>query len=116
MYKKVTLRKGTGNITINGKHWIYYFKDYPVRNKVIEPLTVTETLNKWDIDVRVKGGGFTGQSGAISLAIAKAIMRFDEAYIAPLRLAGLLANDPRRVERKKTGRHKARRSFQWVKR
>lgn len=95
---------------------VYYFKDFPVRNKVIEPLVVTETLNKWDIICNVQGGGFTGQSEALKLAIAKALVKYDSGYLPPLRLGGFLANDPRQVERKKTGKHGARRSFQWVKR
>ncbi|XP_049849193.1 30S ribosomal protein S9-like [Schistocerca gregaria] len=112
----VCMTKGTGNITINDRHWMYYFKEWTVRNHIIEPLLITESLNKWNIQVRVKGGGFTGQSEAIRLAVSRALLKWDPEYYPPLKLAGYLTRDKREVERKKPGKRKARRSFQWVKR
>lgn len=113
---QVKMTPGAGNITINGRHWMYYFKDAPVRNSVLEPLTLTEYLNKWDIEALVSGGGFRGQAGAMRLAISRALLHWDPELQPPLKRAGYLTRDKREVERKKPGKRKARRSFQWVKR
>lgn len=113
---QVKMTPGSGNITINGRHWMYYFKDAPVRNSVLEPLTLTEYLNKWDIEALVTGGGFRGQAGAMRLAISRALLHWDPELQPPLKRAGYLTRDKREVERKKPGKLKARRSFQWVKR
>lgn len=95
---------------------MYYFKDAPVRNSLLEPLTLTESLNQWDIQVQVQGGGFRGQAGAIRLGISRALLNWDPELQPPLKTAGFLTRDKREVERKKPGKLKARRSFQWVKR
>lgn len=95
---------------------MYYFRDAPIRNSVLEPLTLTEYLNKWDIEAMVTGGGFRGQAGAIRLAISRALLHWDPELHPPLKRAGYLTRDKREVERKKPGKLKARRSFQWVKR
>lgn len=107
---------GSGKINVNGRHWMYYFKDAPIRNNILEPLTLTEYLNKWDIEAQVSGGGFRGQAGAVRLAISRALLRWDPELQPPLKRAGYLTRDKREVERKKPGKLKARRSFQWVKR
>ncbi len=110
------LKTGSGNITINGRSLENYFPIQVQRDDAIKALTVTDNLGKFDIQVNVYGGGTTGQSGAVRLAIARAIVEYDENTRAALRKAGLLTRDPRMVERKKFGRRKARRRFQFSKR
>eukprot|EP00029_Vermamoeba_vermiformis_P000399 TRINITY_DN1045_c0_g1_i1.p1 TRINITY_DN1045_c0_g1~~TRINITY_DN1045_c0_g1_i1.p1 ORF type:complete len:270 (-),score=52.36 TRINITY_DN1045_c0_g1_i1:172-981(-) len=113
---KVHLKKGSGNIVINGKHWMYYFPLPHVRDHMIQPLMVTERLNTYDLEITANGGGPSGQAGAIRLAIARALLNIDPELYPPLKLGNYLTRDAREVERKKPGRRKARRAFQWVKR
>lgn len=113
---RVWMVEGTGQITINNRHWMYYFKDFHHRHHIIAPLLATEMLNKMDIIVRVHGGGVSGQAGAIRLGIARALLSYDPELYPPLKKGKFLTRDPREVERKKTGQRKARRKFQWVKR
>lgn len=110
------LREGSGVITVNGKCLTEYFKESFLREKIIDPLFITETLGRYDVDVKVSGGGFTGQSEAIVLAISRALQKFDPSWRNTLKEAGHLRRDPREVERKKPGQPKARKKFQWVKR
>ncbi|MFN3561789.1 MAG: 30S ribosomal protein S9 [Chloroherpetonaceae bacterium] len=110
------LKPGSGKITINGRSLENYFPTQIQRDDAIKALTVTDNLGKFDIQVNVHGGGTTGQAGAIRLAIARAIVEYDESTRAILRKEDLLTRDPRMVERKKFGRRKARRRFQFSKR
>ncbi|MGQ9804562.1 MAG: 30S ribosomal protein S9 [Chlorobiales bacterium] len=110
------LKPGSGKITINGRPLENYFPIPLQRDNAIKALTVTDNLGKFDVQVNVQGGGTTGQAGAIRLAIARAILEYDENTRATLRKEELLTRDPRMVERKKFGRRKARRRFQFSKR
>ncbi|OPL07693.1 MAG: 30S ribosomal protein S9 [delta proteobacterium ML8_F1] len=113
---RVRLLPGTGKITINQKD-ISEYLDYEIlRNEVKRPLVLTETLGKYDVIVRVHGGGFTGQAGAIRHGISRALLEVDSEYRGTLKKAGFLTRDPRMVERKKYGLKKARRSPQFSKR
>jgi small subunit ribosomal protein S9 len=113
---RVRLQKGSGKITINEKKLEEYFNLKRHQNAVIEPLKVTEKLKKYDIKINVKGGGQTGQADAIKLGIARALVTEDETSKDTLKKAGLLIRDPREKERKKYGRKKARKRFQFSKR
>lgn len=113
---RVFLKPGSGNITINDRPLENYFPIQLQRDNAIKALTATDNLGKFDIQVNVHGGGTTGQSDAIRLAIARAIVEYDENTRAVLRKEDLLTRDPRMVERKKFGRRKARRRFQFSKR
>lgn len=107
---------GSGNITVNRKTFPAYFERILDRHHALEPLLVTQTLGAFDFTIHVRGGGLSGQSGAIRHGIARAIARFDP-YLKPILLQhSFLLRDPRMVERKKPGQLKARRKFQWVKR
>jgi small subunit ribosomal protein S9 len=110
------LKPGSGKITINGRPLENYFPIQLQRDNAIKALTATDNLGKFDVQVNVHGGGMTGQAGAIRLAIARAIVEYDENTRAALRKEDLLTRDPRMVERKKFGRRKARRRFQFSKR
>ena len=110
------LKPGSGKITINGRSLDNYFPIQLLRDDAIKALTITDNLGKFDIQVNVHGGGTTGQAGAVRLAIARAIVEYDENTRAILRKEDLLTRDPRMVERKKFGRRKARRRFQFSKR
>ncbi len=110
------LKQGSGNVMINNKPLDDYFKDRDYQAKAINALTVTDNLDKLDVKVRVYGGGLSGQVGAVSLAIARAVVAYDENTRSALRGAELLTRDPRMVERKKYGQKKARKRFQFSKR
>lgn len=110
------LKPGSGKITINGRSLENYFPIQLQRDNAIKALTATDNLGKFDVQVNVHGGGTTGQAGAVRLAIARAIVEYDENTRAALRKEDLLTRDPRMVERKKFGRRKARRRFQFSKR
>ena len=113
---RVTLRPGSGTITINKKPLDQFFPIETLRNEVLTPLVVTEAAGKYDIIATVKGGGLTGQAGAMKLGISRALIRMNEELRQPLRNNGLLTRDPRMVERKKYGQRKARKRFQFSKR
>jgi small subunit ribosomal protein S9 len=113
---RVFLMPGTGQIVINQVDHQEYFKDKMQRNVVIQPLEVTGHQEKFDIYVNVKGGGFTGQAGAVRLGISRALLEFDSELRSPLRKAGLLTRDPRVKERKKYGQPGARKRYQFSKR
>jgi len=107
---------GTGNITINGRDINDYFGLETLKFIVRQPLTLTGTADKVDIVTTVKGGGVSGQAGAIRHGIARALLQLDENYRAPLKAAGFLTRDPRMKERKKYGLKGARRAPQFSKR
>jgi len=113
---RVFLRKGNGEIIVNGKPLDEFFGRKTSSMIVRQPLELTEMSDKFDIKVTVSGGGITGQAGAIRLGIARALVEYDENLKAPLRKAGFMTRDAREVERKKVGLHKARRATQFSKR
>jgi small subunit ribosomal protein S9 len=113
---RVILKPGSGKITINGKDGKDYFSTVDLYNHSISPLALTDTFNAYDVNVNVNGGGFTGQVGAIKLGISRALLSINEDFRSRLRKEGMLTRDPRMVERKKYGRPKARKRFQFSKR
>ena len=121
---KVTLVGGTGNITVNGVDVHDYMPYETLVMDLTQPLVLTDNLNRFDIDVKVSGGGFSGQTGAIRLGITRALLKFDEntdqtredSYRHILKNAGFITRDPRVKERKKYGLKKARRAPQFSKR
>lgn len=113
---RVWLRTGEGKIVVNSKPFDEYFPRDTWRGNVLEPLRLTQTLDKYDVLVDVRGGGLTGQAGAVRHGIARALLHLGDSFKKPLKSAGLLRRDPRMVERKKYGRRKARRGQQFSKR
>ncbi len=113
---RVIMRSGNGVITINGRPLDVFFNQTDNREDVVVPLKLTDTHGQYDITARVSGGGTTGQSQAIRLAISKALLEINPDYRAKLKPHGLLTRDPRMVERKKYGQPKARKRFQFSKR
>jgi len=113
---RVRIKPGTGKFSINGRDFEQFFVTEDTRRHALQPLVVTETRNNYDIWVNVEGGGITGQAGAVSLGVARALLRENANFDKLLREHGLLTRDSREVERKKYGRHKARRSTQFSKR
>ena len=113
---RVWLKKGAGNFVVNKKEVQEYFPRETWQLKVKEPLELTETLNDYDVLVTVKGGGLTGQAGAISHGLSRALIKANETLRKKLKGAGLLKRDPRMVESKKYGKRKARRGQQFSKR
>ena len=113
---RVRLVEGKGTITINGKDIDEYLGTDTLKVIVRQPLTTTNTLDKYDVICKVQGGGFTGQAGAIRLGIARALLEANSEYRPALKAAGFLTRDPRMKERKKYGLKKARRAPQFSKR
>lgn len=114
---RVRLYPGTGKITVNGKTAVEYFGGRPVyRATLLEPLQLTGTLERFDVTVRVAGGGVSGQAGAIRHGIARALTRSDETLRGTLKRAHLLTRDARVKERKKVGLKRARKAPQYTKR
>lgn len=113
---RVYLRKGKGQIIVNGKEMTEYFPQKANQNQVTLPLGVTGIEGEYDLKVTVRGGGTTGQAGAIQLGIARAILEISEEHRLVLREHDLLTRDNRMVERKKYGQPKARKNFQFSKR
>jgi len=113
---RVRLKRGGGQILINGREADAYFTEDKDKLAVRSPLKVTKTLTKYDVLSNVKGGGRSGQAGAVLLGIARALAKIDESYGPLLKENGLLTRDSRMKERKKYGRKKARKSFQFSKR
>lgn len=105
-----------GRIVINKKDLVDYFGRDTYREDVLRPFSVVNEIGNFDVYCTVKGGGLTGQAGAVRHGISRALQHFDPALRAPLKKEGLLTRDPRMVERKKPGQPKARKKFQWVKR
>ena len=113
---RVWLKRGSGNIYINGKKMVDYFKKPNLQVSVFRPLTVAKRENEFDVRCSVKGGGLSGQAGAIIHGIARALVEFEPELKPTLKKVKLTTRDSRAVERKKYGRRKARRSFQFSKR
>lgn len=113
---RIYLTEGNGNITVNGKNYTEYFPTLPLQYIVNQALEISNNGGKFDIKVNVAGGGVKGQAEAVRLAIAKAIVELDAEAKPALRAKGLMTRDDRMVERKKPGRRKARRRFQFSKR
>ncbi|MCB1760306.1 MAG: 30S ribosomal protein S9 [Gammaproteobacteria bacterium] len=113
---RVYLTSGSGSITVNNRSLDDYFGRETARMVVRQPLEVAEALEKVDVSVTVRGGGTTGQAGAIRLGIARALASYDESLHGAMRKAGYLTRDARAVERKKVGLHKARKRPQYSKR
>ena len=113
---RVRLVEGKGTITINGKNIDEYLGTETLKVIVRQPLTATNTVDKYDVICSVQGGGFTGQAGAIRLGIARALLEANSEYRPTLKSAGFLTRDPRMKERKKYGLKKARRAPQFSKR
>lgn len=113
---RIYMERGKGTITINNRDYKEYFATTVLQNKVTQPLTLTGNSDQFDIRVNVEGGGTTGQAEAIRLAISRALVENDAELKSKLRAEGLITRDPRMVERKKFGRRKARRRFQFSKR
>jgi len=113
---RVFLRKGTGNITVNGRPLDEFFGRETSRMIVRQPLELTKTTEQFDILVTVEGGGTTGQAGAIRLGVSRALVEYNDQLKPELRKAGYMTRDAREVERKKIGLHKARRATQFSKR
>lgn len=113
---RIFLKEGSGQISVNGKKLDDYIVDATRRQLVLQPLEITKTKGKFDIFITVKGGGLTGQAGAVRHGISRALTGLDEANRSPLKEAGLLTRDSRMVERKKCGLKKARKASQFSKR
>ena len=113
---RVFLRPGGGRITVNGRDAEDYFSRDTLKMVMKQPLAVTETADKFDIDATVEGGGGSGQAGAIRHGISRALLEFDASLRERLKSAGFLTRDPRKKERKKYGQPGARKRFQFSKR
>ncbi len=113
---RVILRPGSGGWSINGRSLDEYFPRPAHRIRIEDPLRVAESEGTFDVQVRVRGGGLTGQADAIRMGLARALSIHDEEVRAPMREGGMLTRDARKVERKKPGRPKARKRFQFSKR
>ncbi len=113
---RVFMKRGDGNITINNRTLEHYFGRETGRMVVRQPLETVELLGQMDINITVKGGGISGQAGAIRHGITRALIVYDESLRQPLRQAGFVTRDAREVERKKVGLHKARKRPQFSKR
>ncbi len=113
---RIYLSKGTGNITVNGKEYKAYFPIMYLQNQVELPLKTLDLATSFDLVVNVQGGGPKGQAEAIKLALSRVLCEVNPEYRPALKKEGLMTRDPRGVERKKFGKRKARRSFQFSKR
>jgi small subunit ribosomal protein S9 len=113
---RVWLKPGSGKITINGRDQEVYFARPTLRLVINQPFGVAERDGQYDVICTVKGGGLSGQAGAVKHGIAQALTRYEPVLRAPVKAAGFLTRDSRAVERKKYGKAKARRSFQFSKR
>lgn len=113
---RVRLKLGTGNIEVNKKSLIDYFKRETLKMIIEQPLEKTETLGKFDIIADVRGGGLSGQAGAVRLGISRVLLKYDEELRPTLRANGFLTRDPREKERKKYGLAGARKRYQFSKR
>ena len=113
---KIWLKKGSGKIYVNGKNFQNYFSSENHKMQIVRPFEIINQATEYDVKCSVTGGGHTGQAGAMVHGISKALVMFDENLKSILRTEKLTTRDPRAVERKKPGRRKARRSFQFSKR
>ena len=113
---RLYIRPGSGKWSVNGRTLGDYFPRAALVSAIQQPFTATDMLGRFDVRATVEGGGQSGQAGALRLAVARALVRVDEGHRRKLRDLGLLTRDPRAVERKKPGRPKARKRFQFSKR
>ena len=113
---RVFLTKGEGKIVVNGKDYREYFPQRHVQANITDPFAVVDVENIYDLKVNVSGGGFKGQAEAVRMAIARALVKLNEDFRTPLKARKFLRRDARVVERKKYGKPKARKSFQFSKR
>jgi small subunit ribosomal protein S9 len=113
---RVFLSKGDGKISINGKDYKTYFPLVYLQNQIEAPLKTVDSSDKFDVVINAKGGGVKGQAEAVKLGIARALLQVNPEYKPALKAAGFLTRDSRAVERKKPGKKKARKSFQFSKR
>ena len=113
---RIFLSKGEGKITVNGKDYKSYFPLVYLQNQVDRPLKTVELMDKFDIQINATGGGLKGQAEAAMLGISRVLLEVNPDLRPALKAAGLLKRDPRSVERKKFGKKKARKSFQFSKR
>jgi small subunit ribosomal protein S9 len=113
---RVYMSEGKGNIMVNKKSYSDFFDTAILQYKIQQPFSLTDTKDKFDLSVTVKGGGVNGQAEAIRLAISRALVEFNEEFKPVLKSEGLMTRDPRMVERKKFGQKKARKKFQFSKR
>jgi len=113
---RVILAEGKGNITVNGRDSKQYFPILQQQYKVQQAFTLTDTVGKYDVTATIDGGGITGQVEALRLGIARALVKIDAENKPKLKALDLMTRDPREVERKKFGRKKARKRFQFSKR
>ena len=113
---RVRMVPGTGKVTVNGKNWEEYFTTEALRGFIAQPFVVSSTVDKFDLNVRLDGGGMSGQAGALRHGIARALVAYDEEYRAVLKSNGMMTRDSRVKERKKAGQPGARKRFQFSKR
>jgi len=113
---RLYLKPGSGKWSVNGRTLGDYFPRPVLVSAIQQPFTATDTLGRFDVHANIDGGGVTGQAGALRLAVARALVQVDELHRRKLRDLGLLTRDARAVERKKPGRPKARKRFQFSKR
>jgi len=113
---RVFISRGAGNITVNDKDYKQYFSLVYLQNQVVRPLQAIDAADKFDVKINAAGGGVKGQAEAAMLGIARVLVELNADFRPALKAAGLLKRDPRSVERKKFGKKKARRSFQFSKR
>jgi small subunit ribosomal protein S9 len=113
---RVYLKPGSGKWDVNGRTLGDYFPRATLVSAIQQPFTATDTLGRFDVRARIDGGGVSGQAGALRLAVARALVNIDDTHRRKLRDLGLLTRDARAVERKKPGRPKARKRFQFSKR
>lgn len=114
---RIRMSPGNGVVKVNSADGLLaYFKRETLKMDIEQPLELTENLDKFDFDIRVNGGGLSGQAGAVRLGIARALLAYSEDYRKSLRQGGFLTRDPREKERKKYGLAKARKRFQFSKR
>lgn len=113
---RVWLKPGSGKVTVNGRDQAEYFARQTQRLVLNQPFLIISAAGQYDVICTVKGGGLSGQAGAVRHGISRALENFDPEYRPALKKAGMLTRDARIVERKKVGKHKARRTKQWAKR
>lgn len=113
---RVWLKPGSGRVTVNGRDQAVYFARQTQRLVLNQPFLIVNATGRYDVMCTVKGGGLSGQAGAVRHGISRALENFDPEYRPALKKAGMLTRDSRIVERKKVGKHKARRTKQWAKR
>lgn len=113
---RVYLKQGSGNVSVNGKDYKEYFPQVHMHRNVMDPFATVGVEGTYDVQVVVKGGGFKGQAEATRMAISRALVKLNEEFRSPLKSKKYLTRDARQVERKKFGKPKARKSFQFSKR